>query len=160
MEFGLAGGLLDTWAHISWLHFTDHCYTLVPPVIVFINLLVTASSGGHVPSSGFQNYSRASAAATSDWFSAAELRTQLNSALNSNCSRNQVGFLYYDWQSVGQSVLVSGTHLGPMTKFVLRSDSCGFVDVGRLLWWEDGPVVYSCCSGLVRIFIDPGKGRM
>jgi hypothetical protein len=25
--------------------------------------------------------------------------------------------LLYDWQSVGQSVLVSGTHLGPMTNF-------------------------------------------
>jgi hypothetical protein len=27
--------------------------------------------------------------------------------------------LYYDWQSVGQSVLVSGTHLGPTTHFPL-----------------------------------------
>jgi hypothetical protein len=39
--------------------------------------------------------------------------------------------LYYDRQSVGQSVLVSGTHLGPATNFSfsLKSslDSCGFV---------------------------------
>jgi hypothetical protein len=28
MEFGLAGGLLDTWAHISWLHFTEVCNAL------------------------------------------------------------------------------------------------------------------------------------
>jgi hypothetical protein len=39
--------------------------------------------------------------------------------------------LIYDRQSVGQSVLVSGLHLGPMTNFSfsLKSplDSCGFV---------------------------------
>jgi hypothetical protein len=39
--------------------------------------------------------------------------------------------LIYDWQSVRQSVLVSGTHLGPATNFsfFLESplDSCGFV---------------------------------
>jgi hypothetical protein len=27
----------------------------------------------------------------------------------------------------------------------LLSDSCGFVDVGRSLWREDGSVVYNCC---------------
>jgi hypothetical protein len=39
--------------------------------------------------------------------------------------------LIYDWQSVGQSVLVSGTHLGPATNFSFSLkfplDSCGFV---------------------------------
>jgi hypothetical protein len=39
--------------------------------------------------------------------------------------------LYYDRQSVGQSVLVSGTHLGPATNFSFSLkfslDSCGFV---------------------------------
>jgi hypothetical protein len=29
------------------------------------------------------------------------------------------------------------------TRFLLLSDSCGFVDVGRSLWWEDGSVVYN-----------------
>jgi hypothetical protein len=33
-------------------------------------------------------------------------------------------------RSVGQSVLVSSTHLGPKTRFLLLSDSCGFVGVG------------------------------
>jgi hypothetical protein len=28
---------------------------------------------------------------------------------------------------------------------LLLSDSCGFVDVGRPLWREDGSVVYNCC---------------
>jgi hypothetical protein len=35
-----------------------------------------------------------------------------------------------DRGSVGQSVLVSSTHLGPKTSFLLPSDSYGFVDVG------------------------------
>jgi hypothetical protein len=45
--------------------------------------------------------------------------------------------------SVGQSVLEWSTHLGLTTSSLLLSDSCGFVDVGRSLWWEDGPVVYN-----------------
>jgi hypothetical protein len=49
-----------------------------------------------------------------------------------------------DWRSVGQSVLVSSTYLGPKTRFFLP-DSCGFVDVGRSLWREDGSIVYNCC---------------
>jgi hypothetical protein len=32
------------------------------------------------------------------------------------------------------------------TRFLLLSDSCEFVDVGRLLWREDGSVVYNCWS--------------
>jgi hypothetical protein len=39
--------------------------------------------------------------------------------------------LIYDRQSVGQSVLVSGAHLGPVTNFSFTMkfpvDSCGFV---------------------------------
>jgi hypothetical protein len=46
--------------------------------------------------------------------------------------------LHYDRQSVDQSVLVSGTHLGPATNFPHSLfdyflDSFGFVDVGRPL---------------------------
>jgi hypothetical protein len=51
----------------------------------------------------------------------------------------------FDQWPVGQSILVSSTHLEPKTRFLLLSDSCGFVDVGRPLWREDGSVVYSCC---------------
>jgi hypothetical protein len=32
-----------------------------------------------------------------------------------------------------------------MTRFLLLSDPCGFVDMGRFLWWEDGSVVYNFC---------------
>jgi hypothetical protein len=37
------------------------------------------------------------------------------------------------------------THLGLKPTFLLLSDSCGFVDVGRSLWQEDRSVVYSWC---------------
>jgi hypothetical protein len=46
-------------------------------------------------------------------------------------------------QSAILSVLVSSPHLGPNTRFLLLSDSCGFVHVGSSLWREDGSVVYS-----------------
>jgi hypothetical protein len=51
--------------------------------------------------------------------------------------------LYYDRRSVGQSVLVSSPHLGLMTRFLLLSDSWGFVDMGHPLWREDGPFDYN-----------------
>jgi hypothetical protein len=41
--------------------------------------------------------------------------------------------------------VVSSIHLGPKTRFLLLSDSYGFVDVGRHLWQEDGSVVYNYC---------------
>jgi hypothetical protein len=34
----------------------------------------------------------------------------------------------------GQSAMVSSTHLGPKTRFLLLWNSCGFVDVRRPLW--------------------------
>jgi hypothetical protein len=43
---------------------------------------------------------------------------------------------------VGQSILVSSPYVGPQTRFLLLSDSCVFVDVGRLLCGEDGSVVF------------------
>jgi hypothetical protein len=50
------------------------------------------------------------------------------------------------WPTVSRTVC-SGIkpHLGPKTRFLLLSDSCGFVDVGLPLWWENGSVVYNCC---------------
>jgi hypothetical protein len=46
--------------------------------------------------------------------------------------------LCYNWWSVGQYILVSSPHLGPKTRFLSLSDSCGFVDVGHPLWREEG----------------------
>jgi hypothetical protein len=73
--------------------------------------------------------------------------------------------LCYDRRSVGQSILVSSTHLALQTRSILLSDSCGFLDVGRFLWLENGSAVYNCCwsspeqsllglspAGLVAIF--------
>jgi hypothetical protein len=40
--------------------------------------------------------------------------------------------LCYARQSVGQSVLVSGTHLGPRAGFLLPLDSCVFIDMDIL----------------------------
>jgi hypothetical protein len=34
---------------------------------------------------------------------------------------------------------------GAYERFLLPSDICGFVDVGRSLWLEDETVVYNCC---------------
>jgi hypothetical protein len=54
--------------------------------------------------------------------------------------------LHYDRQSVGQSILVSGTHPGHATSFSFFLkfclDSCGFVILYRPLWREDGSVIY------------------
>jgi hypothetical protein len=55
---------------------------------------------------------------------------------------------YYDWRSVGQPDLVSGTHLVSVTIFLkLLLNICGFVDVGRPLWRDDVSAVCtrSCC---------------
>jgi hypothetical protein len=57
---------------------------------------------------------------------------------------NSKSKLYYDRQTVDQSVLVSGTHLGTATNFSFflkfSLDSCGFA-----VWREDGSVIYCCC---------------
>jgi hypothetical protein len=61
----------------------------------------------------------------------------------------------YDWRSVGQSVLVSGHHLGSMAIFFFTSTEINFshlqfFSMGQALWWEDGSVIYSykCCLTL------------
>jgi hypothetical protein len=52
--------------------------------------------------------------------------------------------LCYDRRSVGQSVFMSSTHLGPTSRFLLLSDICGFVYVRRSFWRENGSTVYNC----------------
>jgi hypothetical protein len=37
------------------------------------------------------------------------------------------------------------SHLGPKTRFLLLSNSCGFVDVGCPLCQDDRSVIYNCC---------------
>jgi hypothetical protein len=54
---------------------------------------------------------------------------ELKSTQAKNCCQKDKSNSMYYRRSVGQSVLVSATHLGPMTKFLLLPYSCGFVDV-------------------------------
>jgi hypothetical protein len=58
--------------------------------------------------------------------------------------------LSYGRRSVDQFILVSGSPLGPMTRFYpypFFSDNCFVVlSVGRPLWWEDGSVTYSAIA--------------
>jgi hypothetical protein len=62
--------------------------------------------------------------------------------------------LCYNDRSDGQTVLVSSTHLGLMTRFLLLSDSCGFLDVVLSLWWENKSAIYNCCwSSPVQSFL-------
>jgi hypothetical protein len=72
------------------------------------------------------------------------LTTTVNSLLQLSALESK-STLCYDRRSVSQSILVSNPHQGPKTRFLLLSDSCGFVDVGRPLWREDESVVYNCC---------------
>jgi hypothetical protein len=66
--------------------------------------------------------------------------------------------LCHDRQSASQSMLVSGTHVRPSTIFSYL-DSCGFVDVGRPLWREDGSVVDSCCWAFPAQFFSGSESR-
>jgi hypothetical protein len=67
-----------------------------------------------------------------------------------------VWVLCYDRRSAGQSVLEQSTHLGLTTRSWLLSYSCGFVDLGRPLWREDGSVVCNCYwSSPAQSFLGP-----
>jgi hypothetical protein len=65
------------------------------------------------------------------WLHFSALVDHLQAEYTINCWKLLKLKLIYDRQSVGQSVLVSGAHLGPATKFSFSlkfpSDSCGFV---------------------------------
>jgi hypothetical protein len=67
------------------------------------------------------------------FINATSITTDNWSLLTGNSYRQMQLQLIYDRQSVGQSVLVSGTHLGPMTNFSFSLkfllDSCGFVSL-------------------------------
>jgi hypothetical protein len=50
--------------------------------------------------------------------------------------------LSYDWRSVSQSILVSGSHLETITRLFFISDKCRFLGVGCPFEREDGSEVY------------------
>jgi hypothetical protein len=68
-----------------------------------------------------------------------------NYSLNSKSKLELKSKLCYDRRSVGHSVLVSSSHVGLKTRFLLLSDSYRFVDVGGSLELEGGSAVYNCC---------------
>jgi hypothetical protein len=50
---------------------------------------------------------------------------------------------------------------GLTTRFLLLSDSCGFVDVGHSLWRENGSAVYKCCwFSPAQSFLGPSPGGL
>jgi hypothetical protein len=67
----------------------------------------------------------------------------------------------YDRRSVGQSVLVSSTHLELTARVLLLSDSCGLVDVGRSLCQVKGSTIYNCCwSSPEHSFLGPSPAGL
>jgi hypothetical protein len=69
--------------------------------------------------------------------------------------------LCYDRQSVRQSALVSSAQLGLTNRFLVLSDSCGFVDVERSVWRENGSAGYNCCwSSPVQSFLGPSPAGL
>jgi hypothetical protein len=70
----------------------------------------------------------------------------VSSWLASNCrtSQTKVKVMLRPTDSRPVSLGVK-RHLTPKTRCLLLSDICGFVDMGRPLWREDGSVVYNCC---------------
>jgi hypothetical protein len=67
-------------------------------------------------------------------------------ALGAHMFRQRVKVKVMLRQTVSRPVFLGvKPHLGPKARFLLLSDSCGFVDVGRPFWREDGSVVCNCC---------------
>jgi hypothetical protein len=66
--------------------------------------------------------------------------------------------LCYDWWSVGQSVLVSSTHMEPKTRFLLLT-VMGLLMWGCLLMW--GWIIYNCCwPSPAQLFSDLSLARL
>jgi hypothetical protein len=90
-----------------------NCSTFIFFSVFTSRCLVAASNDGRSSCSEFSNYPR----------------PQLPTSHSHNCNSQpkSKSKLCYDRRSVGQSVLVSSTHLWFMTTFSLLSDSYGFV---------------------------------
>jgi hypothetical protein len=126
--------ILRVTTFYSWL-LHAHRY---PQSRLHCRCMIAAFNSGLYPPSEFPNCSQPQLPA-SDSSSAQRLNPR---AVFSSKSKSM---LCYDWRSVGQSVLVWSTHLGPKTRFLLLSHSYGFIHVGCPVWREDWSVVYNCC---------------
>jgi hypothetical protein len=49
---------------------------------------------------------------------------------------------------------------GAYDQIFILSDSCGFVDVGRSLWRENGSAVYNCWSSPAQSFLGPSPAGL
>jgi hypothetical protein len=137
-------GLFDK-AHVYNLQLTithtrTHAYTC-PQSRLHCCCFVAAFNGGCSPSSVFPKCS---------WPQLPDFNSNSSQWLNpgsslTNCNSMSKSKSCYDRRSVGQCVLVSSPQLGSKTRFLLLSHSCGFVDVERPLWRQDGSVVYNWC---------------
>jgi hypothetical protein len=132
-------------------------YTLeCPQPRLHCRCLVTAFNSERSPSSPFPNCPRPQLpASNSNTSQRLNLSTRLTNSVThqqtnsptswlTNSNKFKVNFMLHR-RSVGRSLLVSSTRLKPKPRFLLLSHSCEFVDLGRPLWREDGPVVYNCC---------------
>jgi hypothetical protein len=70
-------------------------------------------------------------------YSVGPVRRSSHQLLEKSCVKPK---LRYNRQSVGEFVFMSGHNLGPKDRFVLLSESCGFVNVRRPPWRVD-----NCC---------------
>jgi hypothetical protein len=83
----------------------------------------------------------------------------LHLELTENNSRTASNWLPNQSQSQSQSYVT--THRGLTTVFLLLSDSCGFVDVGRSFWRENGSAVYNCCwASPAQSFLGPSPAGL
>jgi hypothetical protein len=118
-------------------HSRAHCNCSTHKIFsVLISRFLIAASNGELP---FYSVLELYPASTTSFIL---LTTVALNWLNQSLKKSK---LCYDGRSIGQYVLVSSRHLGPKTRFLLLSDSCGFVDAGLPLWWEDMSDVYNFC---------------
>jgi hypothetical protein len=108
------------------------CIHYCPESCLHCHCSLAVFSGRCSPSSGFPNCPHASATVTPTTLPLYTFWQITTAHSNSRSWLHTLDWfasyskLYYEWQSVGQSVLVSGTHLGSMTRYLLLSDSSGF----------------------------------
>jgi hypothetical protein len=120
----------------AWLHFQIYCYTHTP--------VFTVTSSLPLLGSGFQ---RQTFPILLGFLAVPGLSDQLLTATAHDWTPAVLWVkIWYDRRSVGQSVSVSSTHLGPMIWFLLLSDICRFLDLECPLWREDGSGVCNCCG--------------
>jgi hypothetical protein len=133
--FGFISGIIGHLTHKSWLFRTDLYHGLWSHSRSSLWPLVVTSNTGLYFRWVHEVYPPPSAASDNS-----------NSRLISE-SKSKLSF---DRRSVVQSVLVSGCHLGPATKFSFTTMKNIFRQFGIVIIWrprrrEDESIIYSCC---------------